>query len=681
MLNLFGKKVPTPEARPVQAPLRASASKAPVLPSKPNGPPRTGTGDGRPKAAGNGQPVAARQSQQGAMPDGVAVSNFMSDQALLEPNFERQATDLDGSDDWRHTGGSVAETIVPVRKIMPTSGVRRPDVQVLASDDKFIDLLRDFDGDVLTRPDGQIAISDDTRALCAVLDNGWLVVSKTEPLDPGVEQVREKLRKDGLLFTKEFRVEIAVIRELYETQALRGTRGELAARRGVTSGPVALQPTQKKFLELVTEAVQNEWSDIDIEVAEQETKLTARDDGIIIPIGSIPSKDGRIFLASIFNMGEDVGAGYQELQFQSGRIASGGAYPLPREIEAIRLQFNPTVNMGRHLVARLFYRVSSVNDNQDIDVLGYLPLQVQQLKAVRKHTSGIILFIGPTGSGKSTSMRSALKAQHRASGFTKKLVTFEDPVEVRIENAIQFTMAGVKSQMQREEALISIMNAILRSDPDVLMLGEVRDRPSSDIAFTAAKSGHVVYTTNHANDVHAAISRLLKYGISEIDLYDANLVRSVVSQRLMRRLCQICALPADEAIVSRSIADRLKTAVDNRSDLIHKMRFHRPGGCPHCKGGYKGREVVAEVLVTDDIYMQKMAQGTEGRFKADAYWIETGGIRLGEHGILKLLSGTTDAEEYENILGTLPRLSPQRLGLIMNQAAKTYPPDELVSLF
>jgi type II secretory ATPase GspE/PulE/Tfp pilus assembly ATPase PilB-like protein len=684
---IFGKKKTVEGSGPPPAPPPRPA--AVVLPKSNGGAPQVRPGPGgapnRPVAAQVITPLNSQHPSPVRPNNGVTVAEFSRSETLPV----RRATNLDGVADWRGFKDEVVGyddgseiSAAGRRGKFDALQVRKsqPDVITLDAKDKIIEVIRSYSGEVISREDGTFPMSKDARALCAVLDNGWLIVSKTEPLDPRIEQVREKLRKEGYPYICEYRVEISFIRELYDTQQTKGSRVEIERRRLAAAGPIALQPPQKKFLDLVKKAVSRSWSDLDILVEEHETIIGAREDGVMIQDGAITRSEGQILLNSIFNMGEDVGAGYQPLKAQGGRIPQGGPYPIPTELEAIRLQFNPTANMGRHLVARLFFRQSQVNDNDDVDVLGYTQQQVRELKKIRRHTSGIVFILGPTGSGKSTTMRAALKAQHRESNYTKKLVCFEDPVEVRIERAIQFTLAGVKSQAEREEAMTLVTNAMLRSDPDIIMLGECRDGVAIDMALTAAKSGHIVYTTFHANDAQAGMSRLQKYQISELDLYDPNLMRAFIAQRLVRKLCKECRIEAAEAQVPRSQRDRILAMFEGAPHLVRQTYYANKAGCPHCKSGYKGREVVAEIVAPDYDYMRYLSQGGESRFRALQYWEDNGGISIAEHGMMKLIAGTTDASEFEHVLGALPRIKPERMRVLLEAAAYVQPAEDLIGI-
>jgi type IV pilus assembly protein PilB len=189
-----------------------------------------------------------------------------------------------------------------------------------------------------------------------------------------------------------------------------------------------------------------------------------------------------------------------------------------------------------------------------------------------------VVLTGPTGSGKSTTLLAAIRAILDPS---LNIITVEDPVEYFIDGTRQVKL---NPKLDFEQAL----RAILRHDPDIVMVGEIRDKITADLAIKLANTGHLTFSTLHTNDAPGAIARLYKMGIEPFLL--AYALNIVVAQRLLRKLCERCKLP-DEAVPA-SLLRRLGMA----ADALETTKFYKPVGCIHCIGGYKGRKAIHETL-------------------------------------------------------------------------------------
>ena len=242
--------------------------------------------------------------------------------------------------------------------------------------------------------------------------------------------------------------------------------------------------------------------------------------------------------------------------------------------------------------------------------------------------NGIIVVTGPTGSGKTTTLYSALK---RINSVESKLLTVEDPVEYDIEGLIQ-----VQVNDAIEVTFQNVLRAFLRQDPDIIMLGEIRDKESASLAIQASLTGHLVFSTLHTNDAAGAITRLVDMGIEPFLI--SSTLESVLAQRLVRKLCTACRQPyePDAALLEQ---------MNMSKERLAGRPFYSNKGCSICHQiGYKGRKGIYEFLpISEDI--RKMINTRKPRLEIQHKAIENGMRMLREDGINAVLDGVTTAEE------------------------------------
>jgi type II secretory ATPase GspE/PulE/Tfp pilus assembly ATPase PilB-like protein len=259
-----------------------------------------------------------------------------------------------------------------------------------------------------------------------------------------------------------------------------------------------------------------------------------------------------------------------------------------------------------------------------LDALGLLADDVARLEAMLDAREGLVLVTGPTGSGKTTTLYAALRHVQRRG---VNVVTVEDPVEYRL--------AGISQVQVNERAGLTFaaaLRSILRQDPDVVLVGEIRDRETAAIAVQASLTGHLVLSTLHTIDAPGAVTRLADLGVEPFKVAAA--LRGVVAQRLVRRLCERCRRV-------RSIG-----AIDERLGAHAALRDapYVAVGCDACTAGYRGRASVVELLVADAEVARRIAQGESGGAVADA--ARRVGMRsLWENGVEHVRRGTTDVDE------------------------------------
>lgn len=287
-----------------------------------------------------------------------------------------------------------------------------------------------------------------------------------------------------------------------------------------------------------------------------------------------------------------------------------------------RISSFPTIN-GENIVMRILDKGSVLVGMQD---LGFDKNTMLFFEELIRRPNGIILVTGPTGSGKTTTLYSALSS---INSVDKNIITVEDPIEYRLDLIRQ---CQINSKIGLTFA--AGLRSILRQDPDVIMVGEIRDKETAHIAVESALTGHLVFSTLHTNDAPSAINRLTDMGIEPF--LTASAVSGVLAQRLVRKLCPKCKekfTPDDSLLKSVNI----KTS--------SSLAFYRTKGCSHCSNkGYKGRLAIYELLmVNEDIKKLTMERASSGKIKEAA--IENGMRTLRQDGISKVLQGLTTVEE------------------------------------
>ncbi len=335
---------------------------------------------------------------------------------------------------------------------------------------------------------------------------------------------------------------------------------------------------------IILEAVRHGASDIHIHPRTKSIAVRYRIDGVLVEKIQIPHHLHMALISRIKVMSElDI---TERRKPQDGRIT----VKTPLRIIDLRISTLPTIN-GEKVVMRLLDRNATV---QGIEQLGIERDKLTRIINVAKKPQGIILATGPTGSGKTTTLYSLL--QHDATPC-KNYVTIEDPVEYYLDMAGQVM---VKEKLGMDFA--TILRAILRQDPDVILLGEIRDLETASVAFHAALTGHLVFSTLHTNSAIATIARLFDLGLKPYVV--ASALEAVVSQRLLRKICKYCREPLE---VNPEILDCLGPLFDKNA-----LNTFHGAGCKRCgDSGYSGRIGIYEILVPDDEVRSLIAAGAD----------------------------------------------------------------------
>jgi general secretion pathway protein E len=367
---------------------------------------------------------------------------------------------------------------------------------------------------------------------------------------------------------------------------------------------------------LITRAVEGRASDIHIEPFEDELKVRYRIDGVLHDVETTPKKLQAAIVSRIKIM--------SKMNIAERRLPQDGRIRLKvgeREID-LRVSTIPVLH-GESVVMRILRKEGIVID---LELLGFPAQTLSAFNRLITKPNGIILVTGPTGSGKTTTLYGALD---KINSPDKKIITVEDPVEYQLKGVNQIQ---VKPQIGLNFA--NTLRHIVRQDPDIIMIGEVRDLETAEIAIQSALTGHLVFSTLHTNDAPSAITRLIDMGVENFLL--SSTIRGILAQRLVRIICPTCSE------IDPSIADRQELSV---LGIGSDITLHRGKGCEECAfTGYYGRKGIFELLVVDDKIRRLILDN------ADANQLRAEGRRRGmrtllEDGAEKVMAGLTTPSE------------------------------------
>jgi len=373
---------------------------------------------------------------------------------------------------------------------------------------------------------------------------------------------------------------------------------------------------------ILFQGVKERASDIHIEPFQKELKIRYRIDGILYNRLNPPKRYQAAIVSRLKVMAK--------LDIAEKRLPQDGRLPIKiadRDID-IRVSVIPTT-FGERIVLRLLNKSSAHFGLQEI---GLSPGHLKVLEELIQRPNGILLVTGPTGSGKTTTLYAALS---RINSSDKNIVTIEDPVEYQL-----FGIAQIQVNPKIGLTFAHGLRSILRHDPDVVLVGEVRDPETAEIAIQAAMTGHLVFSTLHTNDAASAMTRLLDMGIEPFRI--ASVVRAIAAQRLVRVLCPDCKeafSPPPEILRDTGI---LPARLGGRV-------IYRAKGCPACAGtGYRGRTGIYEIMLVSEpirhLIMRKADSATIARQA-----LEEGMKTLREDGAEKVLAGITALEELVRV--------------------------------
>ena len=379
-----------------------------------------------------------------------------------------------------------------------------------------------------------------------------------------------------------------------------------------------------KLLNLVLgDAIDKDASDIHIEPKDKSVQVRFRIDGVLRNILEVPKTTHQSLISRIKIISNLDIAETRKPQDGKSKISADN-----RDVD-LRISILPT-NFGEKAVIRILDKRKA---NVSFPALGIRGKNLELLEECFEFKQGIVLVTGPTGSGKTTTLYAAL---NRIRSTTNNILTIEDPIEYMIE--------GINQVQVNEKAGVTFATALrsfLRQDPDVMLVGEIRDKETADIAVQAALTGHLVLSTVHTNDTFSTVTRLMDMGVNSAKVSDS--VQAIIAQRLVRRLCTECR-------TNRELKEKEKKLVPLLQKLGYPTRFYQSKGCASCGfTGYKGRIGIYEILILDNQIKDSIANGSSiSQIRSVAR--KKGFRSLYEDALSLITDGTTDYDEVFRVI-------------------------------
>lgn len=565
-------------------------------------------------------------------------------------------------------------------KAPPSNAATDPSSKIDVEDERSLAMSGTaftFSGTVLTAPGGTLKVPEESRSLCALFDNGLWLVSAAHRRSPLVTSVALMAKRQGLKVEEPRYVTPNIISQAY-----------LYADRSSNLAQFDENAVRRKIVHILEEAVKAGANDIHIEAANNRTRIEFRIDGALRIWETWTLREGEQMLSAVYShsIGQSgATANWQEPQAAMLTSDARGKeiIALPKGVISVRCQWVPLANDGRYLDMRLQYDSAHLFGENfvmaDVDSLGFSQEQLKVVQSMRAVPGGIRVFSGPVNQGKTTTLRVCLNRRMAETNMQVNCLMIEDPPEGGVIGARQIGVSASIKDEQREKTFVEIMRCALRLDPDIVMLGEVRDLQTAKFAFRLGLTGRQVYTTTHVYSALAIPKRLRDIGIEPYIIYDHHLLRGLICQRLLRTMCSHCRMPLTKAVqelgpLYKDLSRRIRTGLalmDTRRNRNHagkpvlenlaepdmsSVYVANPEGCPHCYRGRAGRTICAEVIETD-IHLMGLLQDNRME-EAEEYWLSpTGlnGVTMLWHGLEKVRRGEVSPDDAEFELGPFAR--------------------------
>lgn len=477
----------------------------------------------------------------------------------------------------------------------------------------------------------------------------WLIVTDGFETNIKFHHYRRLIIKAGYKVEKTVTADKSLVRAVQDAQD--GEVDSISQRNNITDF----------YEEMVGTAMRERVSDIHIERRKGTAAVRMRKHGQLMNYKEISTKFCLDLCTVIYNvLAESKDVSFMPSEYQAAAVNTR----IQGEEVKLRYQSLPVYPDGFDVVLRVLPLGQDDEGTPDISVLGYSPSQVRDMMKIVAKPVGALIIAGTTGSGKSTTLKNLLMLVNESRGYRCKIYTIEDPPEYKIPRVSQIPVVRRRNEdYSKKSPFQDPLVATMRGDPDILMIGEIRDSFTGDGLKKATQSGHQVMTTVHASSALGVVERLEDFGITPSVMGSPEFINGLIYQKLLPLLCS-CALDFNEIIESSNalnpdleLAERLKSVADLSKD---KIRLRNPQGCEKCKEmGVIGRTVCAEVIAPDFTMLRLFRQ--QAAIEAKAYWRSLSdkdphsdnmtGKPVLEHALHKMRKGLVSPYDVEDLLG------------------------------
>lgn len=498
----------------------------------------------------------------------------------------------------------------------------------------------------------------------------WLIVADGFERDIKFFNYRRALQKAGYKIERTVKADKSLVRAVQDSQE--GDFENISQRNSITDF----------YEEMVGTAMREKVSDIHIERRKTSAVVRMRKHGQLMSYREISTKFCLDLCTVIYNvLAENKDVSFMPSEYQAAAVNTR----IQGEEVKLRYQSLPAYPDGFDVILRVLPLGQDDEGTPDISVLGYSSSQVKDMMKIVAKPVGALVIAGTTGSGKSTTLKNLLMLVNEARGYRSKIYTIEDPPEYKIPRVSQIPVIRRRNEdYSKKSPFQDPLIATMRGDPDILMIGEIRDHFTGDGLKKATQSGHQVMTTVHASSALGAVERLADFGITPSVMGSPEFINGLIYQKLIPLLCQNCSLPFSEVVSSShavtadlELALRLGSVANLEQDQI---KIRNPKGCEKCKEmGVVGRTVCAEVIAPDFTMLRLFRQ--QASIEAKAYWRSLSdmdpssdnmtGKTVLEHALHKMRKGLVSPYDVEDLLGPVDGAQKDLEEIQKDQAAMT----------
>ena len=493
-------------------------------------------------------------------------------------------------------------------------------------------------GALISGPGGELEIPVADRRLIAAFQGGLAVIAKGSRWSPEIKAILDRA----------FRAELDIHRIVEaESEQILAVYEQFGERSDSAFGQRSEIERQRDLRRIIAQAADARASDIHFKLLPGYCEIRIRVHGRLCPLASRSPDDGIALINAAFAVAADQGSSAGATSFMKGALTRASGL-LPAGVDLARLQYSPASGHRPFLAMRLKYAAGI--EVSDLGSLGYLPRQLAELALMRRRTSGLYLLAGKVSSGKTTTLQRLLNAMVSEKSREISVFAIEEPVELEVAGAVHVAVIA-RSGQTRSEAFVEAVKATLRSDPNVVVIGELRDRELAGHAIELAMTGHALWTTVHAGSALGILDRLSDLGIEGWKLADPTMLRGLVYQRLVGALCRRCKSSYPEALRRGALSPMLAARVSNLTGRPVAGLYVRGPGCGSCQSGLAGRSVVAETVLPDPKLLDLYIRGDRAGMRA--HWLKPkhegglGGMPVMHHAMIKVGLGNCDVNEVE----------------------------------